>query len=103
MLKYKLARSVKQRNAGYLKKLNLLRLESLRLFTSSDFTKHEFNKVCLRVQEILIMCPESLCRFHDDAKNMLMKEAKITQQAQMQYMLQYYISQVYLMSLMTFI
>ena len=65
MLGYKMQRSIKQRNKAYLRVMNLIRLESLRLF-STDFTMASFNDIRQRIYEVAMFSAENLARIHSD-------------------------------------
>ena len=65
MLGYKMQRSIKQRNKAYLRVMNLIRLESLRLF-STDFTMGTFNDIRQRIYEVAMFSAENLARIHSD-------------------------------------
>ena len=65
MLKYKTSRSIRERNNSYLRAVNLLRLESLRFF-STEFTERSFREINARVQEIILLSSENLARIYSD-------------------------------------
>ena len=54
MLDLKTNRSIKERNNSYLRAINLLRLESLRFFTT-DFDEKTFQEMNIRIQEIILL------------------------------------------------
>lgn len=65
MLKFKTSRSIKERNTAYLRAVNLLRLESLRFFTT-EFDERNFREINARIQEIILLSSENLARLHSD-------------------------------------
>ena len=65
MLKFKTSRTIKERNTSYLRAVNLLRLESLRFFTT-EFDERTFKEINARVQEIILLSSENLARLHSD-------------------------------------
>ena len=65
MLKFKTSRTIKERNTSYLRAVNLLRLESLRFFTT-EFDERSFKEINARVQEIILLSSENLARLHSD-------------------------------------
>ena len=69
MLGYKMQRSIKQRNKAYLRVMNLIRLESLRLF-STDFTMATFNDIRQRIYEVAMFSAENLARIHSDCQSL---------------------------------
>jgi len=54
ILQLKFHRTLEQKNTDYLRKANLLGLESLRFFTK-DFSVADFKDTFLRMQEIFFM------------------------------------------------
>ena len=65
MLGYKMQRSIKQRNKAFLRVMNLVRLESLRLF-SSEFSMATFDDIRQRIYEVALFSAENLARIHSD-------------------------------------
>ena len=65
MLELKTGRSIKERNNSYLRAINLLRLESLRFFTT-DFDEKSFQEMNIRIQEIILLSAGNLARIHSD-------------------------------------
>lgn len=63
MLQFKTSRSIKERNKSFLRASNLLRLESLRLF-STEFDEKSFKEINARIQEIILLSSENLARLH---------------------------------------
>ena len=63
MLDLKTSRTIKERNNSYLRAINLLRLESLRFFTT-ELDEKSFQEMNTRIQEIILLSAGSLARIH---------------------------------------